>query len=152
MDQETRTSGRLSILRIVCVLNGVAMVLTGLYGVFFPREAMALMTGLQQLWSPETISLMRMHNGADFGLGIGFVLVAWRPHTSFAALVLCLFANVAHGVVHLIDEAHGHHHMENIGPIGILVAMSVLIATLYPWKEGLAHFLDRRTPTGSVLR
>jgi hypothetical protein len=126
-----------------CIVNGVAMILTGLYGVFSPREAMALMTGLQQHWSPETISLMRMHNGADFGLGVGFVLVALRPQTSFAALVLCLFANVAHGVVHLIDEAHGHHHLENVGPIAILIVMSALIAVLYPWKEGIRLFLAR---------
>jgi hypothetical protein len=136
----------LRVFSVVCVVNGIAMILTGLYGVFAPRDAMALMTGLDQLWTPETISLMRMHNGADFGLGVGFVLVALRPRTSFAALVLCLFANVAHGVVHFIDEAQGHHHLENIGPIAILIAMSALIAVLYPWKEGLHLFLARQSP------
>ncbi len=127
---------RIQALRATCLLNGAAMVATGLYGVFAPGAAMGLMTGIGRTWDPETISLMRMHNGADFGLGMGFVLVALRPRTSFAAMVLCLFANVAHGVVHLIDESQGHHHMENMGPIAILVGMSVLIAALYPWREG----------------
>ena len=121
----------------VCFLNGVAMILTGLYGVFDPAAAMNLMTGLHHRWDIETISLMRMHNGADFGLGVGFILVALRPRTSFAAFVLCLFANIAHGAVHLIDEAQGHHHIENVGPVGILIGASALLALLYPWREGL---------------
>ena len=130
----------LKVFRVVCVLNGIAMVLTGLYGVFAPGAAMGLMTGMNHTWDPETMSLMRMHNGADFGLGVGFVLVAARPHTSFAALVLCLFANVAHGVVHILDEAQGHHHTENIGPVCILIVMSLVLAALYPWKKGLANY------------
>jgi hypothetical protein len=116
-------------------------VVTGLYGVFAPGAAMNLMTGLGHLWDAETVSLMRMHNGADFGLGVGFVLVAFRPQSSLAALVLCLFANVAHGMVHCIDEMRGHHHLENTGPLVILVGMSVLIAALYPWREGLRRYL-----------
>ncbi len=132
----------LRLFRVVCVLNGVAMVMTGLYGVFAPGAAMGLMTGMNHTWDPETMSLMRMHNGADFGLGVGFVLVAARPQASFAALVLCLFANVAHGVVHLLDEAQGHHHMENIGPVGILLGMSAALAVLYPWREGLKRYLQ----------
>jgi hypothetical protein len=131
----------LKLFRVVCVLNGIAMVMTGLYGVFAPGAAMGLMTGMNHHWDPETMSLMRMHNGADFGLGMGFVLVSARPQASFAALVLCLFANVAHGVVHLLDEAQGHHHMENIGPVGILIGMSVALAVLYPWREGLQRYL-----------
>jgi hypothetical protein len=133
-------SMKLKIFRIASLLNGAAMVATGLYGVFAPGAAMGMMTGMDHPWDAETISLMRMHNGADFGLGVGFALVAWRPHTSFAALVLCLFANVAHGVVHVVDEAHGHHHLENIGPIGILIVMSLAIAVLYPWREGWERF------------
>ena len=131
----------LKLFRLACVLNGIAMVITGLYGVFAPSAAMNLMTGLNHVWDPETVSLMRMHNGADFGLGVGFVLVAFRPHTSLSALVLCLFANLAHGFVHGLDEIQGHHHLENIGPLVILVAMSVLIAVLYPWKEGVRRYL-----------
>jgi hypothetical protein len=123
-------------LLVVCLVNGVAMVATGLYGVFAPGAAMGLMTGLEHHWDAETISLMRMHNGADFGLGVGFLLVAIKPETSFAALALCLFANVAHGTVHVLDEIAGHHHMENIGPLGILIGLSVVIAVLYPWREG----------------
>ncbi|MFN7972102.1 MAG: hypothetical protein U0166_07080 [Acidobacteriota bacterium] len=130
----------LTLFRITSVVNGLAMIATGLYGVFAPAAAMQLMTGLDHRWDAETMSLMRMHNGADFGLGVGFMLVAWRPRASLAALVLCLFANVAHGVVHLIDEAQGQHHIENIGPIGILLVFSVLIAALYPWREGIARY------------
>src|SRR5436190_20557242 len=100
--------------RVLCVLNGLAMISTGLFGVFWPAAAMNVMTGYDHVWDPQTLSLMRMHNGADFGLGIGFVLAAWRPQTSFAAFVLCLFANVAHGLVHVLDETSGHHHAYNV--------------------------------------
>ena len=131
----------LTLFRLACAVNGAAMIATGLYGVVAPGAAMNLMTGLQHSWDVETLSLMRMHNGADFGLGVGFALCAARPRTSFAALVLCLFANVAHGVVHVIDEMHGHHSPENLGPIGILLGMSALIAALYPWREGLRSWL-----------
>ena len=130
----------LTLFRITCVVNGLAMIATGLYGVFAPAAAMQLMTGLDHAWDAETMSLMRMHNGADFGLGVGFMLVAWRPRTSLSALVLCLFANVAHGVVHVVDEAQGQHHVENIGPIGILLVFSIVIAALYPWREGLRSY------------
>ena len=135
-------SKSLQVFRLASLANGAAMVLTGLYGVFAPAAAMGMMTGMTHPWDAETISLMRMHNGADFGLGVGFALVAWRPLTSFSALVLCLFANAAHGAVHLVDEAQGHHHLENIGPIGLLVAMSAVLAVLYPWREGWRRFSD----------
>src|SRR4051812_49178418 len=95
---EMKTDRKTQAFRVVCILNGVAMVSTGLYGVFWPAAAMNVMTGYDHVWDPQTLSLMRMHNGADFGLGVGFVLAAWRPQTSFAAFVLCLFANVAHGL------------------------------------------------------
>lgn len=136
---------RITLLRIACVLNGLAMIVTGLYGVFAPGAAMGMMTGMEHVWDAETLSLMRMHNGADFGLGVGFLLVALRPHAAFAALVLCLFANVAHGVVHLLDEAAGHHHVENIGPLALLIGGSLVIAVLYPWRAGLAQFLAAPT-------
>ena len=48
--------------RAVCMLNGIAMVLTGLYGVFWPDAAMNVMTGHDHVWDPQTLSLMRMHN------------------------------------------------------------------------------------------
>jgi hypothetical protein len=51
-----------------------------------------------------------------------------------------LFADVAHGLVHLADEIRGHHHLENVGPLGVLIGMSALIAFLYPWREGLRWF------------
>lgn len=126
------------ILGIACAVNGLAIVGTGLYGVFAPGAAMNMMTGLEHHWDPETVSLMRMHNGADFGLGVGFLLVALKPERSFSALVLCLFANLAHGVVHVLDQVEGRG--ENAGPIAVLVVMSVVIAALYPWKEGFERW------------
>jgi len=129
--------------RVICLLNGIAMVTTGLFGVFWPAAAMNVMTGYDHIWDPQTLSLMRMHNGADFGLGVGFVLAAWRPQTSFAAFVLCLFANIAHGSVHAVDEVSGHHHAYNVGPIAILIVVSVLLAALYPWRDGVARYMDR---------
>ncbi|MFO0741457.1 MAG: hypothetical protein U0270_36510 [Labilithrix sp.] len=125
------------------MLNGIAMVLTGLYGVFWPDAAMNVMTGHDHVWDPQTLSLMRMHNGADFGLGVGFVLTAWRPGASFAAFALCLFANVAHGVVHVADEVAGHHHAYNMGPIAILIGMSAALAALYPWRDGMARYMEQ---------
>jgi hypothetical protein len=131
---------RETLLRVVCVLNSLSLVATGVLGVIAPDRAMGVMTGLEKTWDPDVMSLMRMHNGADFGLGIGLLLVAWRPRTSFAALILCLFADFAHGLVHLVDEAHGHHHLENVGPIAVLLGMSLAIAALYPWREGYRHW------------
>src|SRR5262245_21661868 len=98
--------------KLTCWVNAAALIGTGLLGVIAPDRAMDVMTGLERPWDPDVLSLMRMHNGADFGLGIGLVLVSLRPERSFAALVLCLFANLAHGLVHIIDEAQGHHHLE----------------------------------------
>jgi hypothetical protein len=129
-----------TVFRLTCVVNALALVATGLLGVVAPDRAMNVMTGLNRAWDPDVMSLMRMHNGADFGLGIGFLLVALRPERAFAALVLCLFADVAHGVVHLIDEVQGHHHLENVGPIGVLIGMSAIIALLYPWREGYRSY------------
>jgi hypothetical protein len=132
----------MTVFRVVCVLNSLALLATGFLGVVAPERAMGVMTGLDdKAWDPDVMSLMRMHNGADFGLGVGLLLVAARPTTSFSALVLCLFADVAHGVVHLIDEAHGHHHLENVGPIAVLIGMSALIAGLYPWREGYRNWI-----------
>lgn len=127
---------QLTIFRVLCVVNSLALVATGVLGMIAPGHAMAMMTGLDRAWDADTMSLMRMHNGADFGLGIGFLLVALRPRTSFAALVLCLFADVAHGLVHVVDEAQGNHHLENTGPIGVLIGLSIGIAVLYPWRDG----------------
>jgi hypothetical protein len=131
------------VFKLTCWVNAAGLLATGLLGVVDPGRAMNVMTGLGRRWDPDVLSLMRMHNGADFGLGVGMVLVSLRPERSFAALVLCLFANVAHGIVHLLDEAHGHHHLENVGPIGVLIGLSVVIAALYPWRKGLENFLAR---------
>jgi hypothetical protein len=120
---------------VLCVLNAVGMFTLSVWGMVDPSSAMSMMTGLQRSWDAETLSLMRMHNGADFGTGTGFLLCAWKPRQSFPAFVLCLVGNIAHGLVHVADEATGHHHAENLIPLTIIFLWAIVLALLYPWRE-----------------
>lgn len=126
---------RTKVFVVLCVLNAIGMYALSVWGMFDPASAMSMMTGLQRPWDAETLSLMRMHNGADFGTGTGFLLCAWKPLRSFPAFVLCLVGNIAHGLVHVVDEAGGHHHPENLIPLVIIFFWAIALAALYPWKE-----------------
>lgn len=112
------------------------MYILSVWGMVAPDSAMDMMTGLSREWDPETLSLMRMHNGADFGVGTGFLLVAFRPQASFAAFVLCVVGNICHGIVHLLDEVQGHHHPHNLIPLAVLFVWAIVLCALYPWAEG----------------
>lgn len=120
---------------VLCVLNAIGMYSLSVWGMIDPASAMDMMTGLTKPWDAETLSLMRMHNGADFGVGTGFLLVAWKPKHSFAGFVLCVVGNIAHGLVHLVDECAGHHHPQNLIPLLVIFAWAIVLCLLYPWRE-----------------
>jgi hypothetical protein len=131
----------LLIFRIVCAINGLAMAGLGVYGLVEPLPAVRWMAGIDARFDPSMVSLIHMHVATDLGLGLGFLLVAYRPAASLPAFVLCAMANFSHGMVHVLEEIGGRHEPEHSLAIVALVVVSVVLAALYPWKDGVRHYL-----------
>jgi hypothetical protein len=130
------------VFRVMCAANGVMFLVLALYGLVAPNAALKLMSGFVIPDDPQLISLMRMHVATDLGLGLAFLLVAYRPLSSFAAFVLGIVANVSHGMVHVVEELHGTHAFEHALAIVALVIMSAVLVVFYPWKEATRRFLQ----------
>jgi len=135
---------RIAVLQAVCAVNGLGMFGLGVYGLVAPLAAVRWMAAIEVPFNPDVVSLIHMHVATDLGLGVGFLLAAWRPHTSFAAFVLCLMANVSHGLVHVVELAQGRHGWEHHLAITALVVVSAVLAALYPWGPAWRHFAGDR--------